>query len=61
MPSVEDIRRREGGKMGYWKRLLLITGAIVLFGCGIWANVANAPLSETRGVWITQAMRGVAY
>jgi len=47
--------------MGYWKRLLLITGAIVLFGCGIWANVANAPLSETRGVWITQAMRGVAY
>jgi hypothetical protein len=56
--SVEYIYRSE--KMRNWKRLLLITVAMVLFGCGLWANVANAPFSETRGVWITQAMRGVA-
>jgi hypothetical protein len=57
----KPICRGESVKMSYWKRLLLITVAIVLFGCGLWANVANAPLSETRGLWITQAMRGTAY
>jgi hypothetical protein len=47
--------------MSYWARLMLMMAAIFLFGCGVWANMANAPLSEMRGAWVTQAMRGMIY
>ncbi len=50
-----------GGFMSYLARLMLTTLAIFLFGCAIWANVANAPLSEMRGAWLSQAMRGMIY
>ena len=47
--------------MEYWKQLVLISAAGLLFGCAVWANVANAPLSEMRGAWITHAARGTVY
>jgi hypothetical protein len=47
--------------MTYWARLMLTTTAVFLFGCAIWANMTNAPLSEMRGSWVTQAMRGMVY
>ncbi len=47
--------------MQYLGRLILVTAAIFLFGSGIWANLGKAPLSETRGAWVTQAMRGMVY
>jgi hypothetical protein len=40
---------------------MVATIAIFLIGSGIWANLAKAPLSEMRGVWVTQAMRGMVY
>jgi hypothetical protein len=47
--------------MRYCVRLMVATIAIFLIGSGIWANLAKAPLSEMRGVWVTQAMRGMVY
>ncbi len=47
--------------MRYLGRLILVTAAIFLFGSAIWANLGKAPLSETRGAWVTQAMRGMVY
>lgn len=47
--------------MRYASRVLLTSLALLLLGCGIWANVSHAPLSEMRGLWVTQAMRGMAY
>jgi len=40
------------------KKFLIITAALMLIGCGVWANVGKAPLSEMRGAWISQAMPG---
>lgn len=42
--------------MRYLARLILATAAVFLLGSGIWANLGKAPLSEMRGVWITQAI-----
>ena len=42
--------------MRYFVRLILATTAVFLLGSGIWANLGKAPLSEMRGVWITQAI-----
>ncbi len=47
--------------MSYLGRLTFATAAILLIGGGIWANTVKSPLSEVRGVWVTQAMRGMAY
>ncbi len=47
--------------MRYLGRLILVTAAIFLVGSGIWANLGKAPLPETRGAWVTQAMRGMVY
>ena len=47
--------------MGYAKNLLLISAVGLMFGCAIWANIVDTPLSGTRGAWITQASRGMAY
>ncbi len=47
--------------MRYLGRLMFATIAIFLIGSGIWANLGKAPLSEMRGVWVTQAMRGMIY
>jgi len=47
--------------MVYLKNLLLISAAGMMFGCGIWANIVDTPLSATRGAWATQAARGHVY
>jgi hypothetical protein len=47
--------------MTYLGKLTFATTAILLIGGAIWANLANTPLPEMRGLWITQAMRGMAY
>jgi hypothetical protein len=47
--------------MGYLKKFLLISAAGFMFGCAIWANIVDTPLSGTRAAWITQASRGMAY
>lgn len=47
--------------MHYWSKLALATVTAFLLGSAIWANVTSAPMSEMRGAWVTQAMRGMAY
>jgi hypothetical protein len=47
--------------LSYLGRLTLATVVILLLGSGIWANVGKTPLSEMRGMWVTQAMRGMVY
>ena len=47
--------------MTYIGKLTFATAAILLIGGGIWANLAKTPLPEMRGLWVTQAMRGMAY
>lgn len=47
--------------LSYLGRLTLATVAVLLLGSGIWANVGKTPLSEMRGMWVTQAMRGMVY
>lgn len=47
--------------MHYWSKLTLATITLFLLGSAIWANVTSAPMSEMRGAWVTQAMRGMAY
>jgi hypothetical protein len=47
--------------MRYFGRLLFATVVILLLGSGIWANLGKAPLPEMRGMWVTQAMRGMVY
>jgi hypothetical protein len=44
--------------MNYTVKVLMVSTTLLLLGCGIWANVGDASLSEMRGAWITQAMRG---
>jgi hypothetical protein len=47
--------------MTYLGRLTFATTVILLIGGGIWANLVKTPLPEMRGLWVTQAMRGMAY
>ncbi|WJR80026.1 hypothetical protein [Bradyrhizobium sp. NP1] len=44
--------------MAYVGRLAIVTAVILLLGSAIWANFTKAPMSEMRGAWISQAMRG---
>jgi hypothetical protein len=55
--KANDLNWREG----YLKNLLLISAAGMLFGCAIWANIVDTPLSATRGAWVSQAARGHVY
>jgi hypothetical protein len=47
--------------MSYLGKLTFATTAILLISGAIWANLAKTPLPEMRGLWVTQAMRGMAY
>lgn len=47
--------------MTYLGKLTFATMALLLIGGGIWANLAKTALPQMRGVWVTQAMRGMAY
>ena len=47
--------------MSYLGKLTFATTALLLISGGIWANLAKSPLQEMRGLWVTQAMRGMAY
>jgi hypothetical protein len=44
--------------MNYTTKFLMISTALLLLGCGMWANISDGPLSDVRGAWVTQAMRG---
>jgi hypothetical protein len=46
--------------MDYTVRVLTVSMALLLLGCGIWANLTNGSLTEMRGVWVSHAMRGAA-
>jgi hypothetical protein len=45
----------------YLGRLIFAAVVVFLLGSGIWANLTKAPLSEMRGMWVNQAMRGMVY
>ena len=47
--------------MRYGMQVLVASIALLLLAGGVWANTTRAPLSETRGLWVTQATRGMAY
>jgi hypothetical protein len=51
-----DLRTRFD--MSFATKVLMISTALLLLGCGVWANVGEGPLPEVRGAWVTQAMRG---
>ena len=42
-------------------RLLVASTAFLLFSCAIVANVTDTPMSQMRGLWVTQAMRGMVH
>jgi hypothetical protein len=42
--------------MRQFARFILATTAVLLLGSGIWANLGKAPLSQMRGVWVSQAI-----
>jgi len=46
--------------MSYTGRLLTLTIAFLLIGSGIWANLGYKPFRDSRGLWFTQTMRGMA-
>ena len=47
--------------MRYGVQVLVTSVSLLLLAGAIWANTARTPLSETRGLWVTQATRGMAY
>jgi hypothetical protein len=47
--------------MTHLGKLTFATTALLLISGGIWANLAKTALPEMRGLWVTQAMRGMAY
>lgn len=63
MGTSNDKNMRAGGPqvMTYLGKLTFATMALLLIGGGIWANLAKTALPQMRGVWVTQAMRGMAY
>jgi len=61
-PSVHlESQVLEAKNMRYLGKLAVATTAVLLIGFGIWANMVRTPLPELRGLWATQAMRGMAY
>ena len=34
-----------------WRQLFGLSVALLLLGGGVWANVADGPLSQDRGAW----------
>jgi hypothetical protein len=45
--------------MSYTVRVLTWSAAFLLLGSGIWANMGDRHFPESRGLWVTQAMRGM--
>ena len=43
--------------MTYTTRVLAWATAFLLMGAGIWANMGDKHFPESRGHWVTQAMR----
>jgi len=39
------------------KQMLGLSIALLLFGSGVWANVASGSLSQNRGAWVSHAVR----
>jgi hypothetical protein len=40
-----------------WKQLFGLSVAMLLFGSGVWANVADGSLSQNKGAWVSQAVK----
>jgi hypothetical protein len=38
-------------------QILVLTVALLLFGGGVWANVDGNSLSQSRGAWVSHAIR----
>jgi hypothetical protein len=34
-----------------WRQLFGLSVAVLLLGSGVWANIADGPLSQNRGAW----------
>jgi hypothetical protein len=41
-------------------RAIGLTLVLVLLSIGIWANLTSSRFPETRGMWVTHAMRGIS-
>jgi hypothetical protein len=39
------------------KQMLGLSIALLLLGSGVWANVGSGSLSQSRGAWVSYAMR----
>ncbi len=40
-----------------WKQLFGLSVAMLLFGGGVWANVADGSLSQNKGAWVAHAVK----
>ena len=36
-----------------WKQLFGLSVVMLLFGSGVWANVADGSLSQNKGAWVS--------
>jgi hypothetical protein len=39
------------------KQMLGLSIALLLFGSGLWANVDSGSLSQSKGAWVSHAIR----
>jgi hypothetical protein len=40
-----------------WKQLFGLSVGMLLFGSGVWANVADGSLSQNKGAWVSHAVK----
>jgi len=40
-----------------WKQLFGLSVAMVLFGSGVWANVVDGALYQSKGAWLSHAVK----
>jgi hypothetical protein len=40
-----------------WKQLFGLGVGMLLFGSGVWANVADGSLSQNKGAWVSHAVK----
>jgi hypothetical protein len=40
-----------------WQNFLVLSASVLLFGAAMTATVANNQMLQTKGAWVTQAMR----
>ena len=40
-----------------WKQLFGLSFAMLLFGSGVWANVADGSLYQNKGAWVSHGVK----